>query len=227
MQISCNLLCFNEADIIRFTIKHYQKFCSSITIWDNYSTDNSCEIAKSMGCEVKQFGKAGQLHDGEYLTLKNHAWKSQRTDLIIFCDMDEILIAPPTELGNFTIWPMEGFNMFSEDPPKENWEEINMGIVDNNYAKHIIFSPRIKDINFRPGAHQCDPRFPVWGKEKLRVCHFKHAAGIQRVLDRNHLFEKRKSKYNRDHQFGIQYGFSDQSVIEYFNSSLQNSKRLW
>lgn len=220
-------MAFNESQIIDLTIRHYQKFCQSITLWDNYSTDDTRLIATSMGCEVKMFGKEGQLHDGEYTTLKNNCWKSQRADLIIMCDADEILIAPPTEIGNFTIWPMEGYNMFSETAPKESWEEVNMGLPDGNYAKHLIFSPRIKDINFRPGAHQADPRFPIWGKERLRVCHFKHACGVQRVLDRNHLFEKRKSQYNRDHKFGIQYGFHDKDVIEYFNISLQNSKRLW
>lgn len=220
-------MAFNESDIIAFTIRHYQKFCQQITLWDNYSTDDTCAIALSMGCEVKKFGIEGQLHDGMYITLKNNCWKGQQADLIIMCDADEILIEPPKELGNFTIWPMEGFNMFSDEPPIEDWMEISKGLPDGNYAKHIIFSPRIKDINFLPGCHQARPRFPVWGSEKLRVCHYKHASGIQRVLDRNHLFEKRKSKYNHDHQFGIQYGFPDNQVIEYYNSSLQNSKALW
>jgi len=220
-------MAFNEADIIHLTIKHYQKFCSQITLWDNYSTDNTKEIALSMGCEVKEFGMKGQLHDGIYLTLKNHCWKTQKADLIIMCDADEILFAPPKELGNFTIWPMDGFNMFSDTLPKNDWTELNMGLPDGNYAKHIIFSPRIKDINFRPGCHQADPRFPVWGNEKLKVMHYKHGGGVQRVLDKNHLYSKRLSKYNRDHQFGIQYDFPDEKVITYYNSSLQNSKPLW
>ena len=63
---------WNEAEIIAFTIKHYQKFCQQITVWDNYSDDNTRDIAISMGFEVKLFGKKGQLHDGEYTTLKNH-----------------------------------------------------------------------------------------------------------------------------------------------------------
>jgi len=220
-------MAFNESDIIRFTIKHYQKFCDKITVWDNYSTDDTPAIALSMGCEVHQFGIPNQLHDGMYLTLKNNCWKTQNADLIIMCDADEILIAPPQELGNFTIWPMEGFNMFSEILPEEDWSEINMGIPDGNYAKHLIFSPQIMDINFLPGCHQAKPRFPRWGQEKLRVCHFKHVGGVQRVLDKNALYRTRLSKYNRDHQFGIQYGFPDQQVIDYYNSSLQNSKRLW
>lgn len=227
MQISCNIMAFNESEIIGFTIKHYQKFCQQIILWDNYSTDNTREIAEYMGCEVKLFGKEGQLHDGEYITLKNNCWKGQKADLIIMCDADEILIAPPTEIGNFTIWPMEGYNMFSETMPNESWFDINEGIPDSNYAKSLIFSPRIKDINFLPGCHQARPRFPIYGNEKLMVCHFKHVGGVQRVLDRNALYRTRLSKYNRDHQFGIQYNFSDKSVIEYFNSSLQNSKRLW
>lgn len=227
MLISCNLMTFNESEIIGFTIKHYKKFCEKITVWDNYSEDNTREIAESLGCEVKLFGKKGQLHDGEYMTLKNHCWKSQRSDLIIMCDADEILIAPPTELSNFTIWPMDGYNMFSETMPKEDWSEINMGIPDGNYAKHIIFSPQIKDINFRPGCHQADPKFPRWGNERLMVCHFKHVGGVQRVLNRNAMYRPRLSKYNKDHQFGIQYSFPDKQVIDYYNSSLQNSKRLW
>lgn len=220
-------MAFNESDIIRFTIKHYQKFCESITLWDNHSDDGTPDIARSMGCDVKQFGKEGELHDGVYLTLKNNCWKMQNTDLVIMCDADEVLIEPPKELGNYTIWQMEGFNMFSEELPKEDWSEINKGIPDGNYAKHLIFSPRVKDINFLPGCHQARPRFPVWSNEKLRVCHFKHVGGIQRVLDKNKLYRTRLSRYNKEHQFGIQYSFPDQQVIDYYNSSLQNSKALW
>ncbi len=220
-------MAFNEAETIHFTIKHYQRFCDKITIWDNFSTDATSAISLSMGCQVEKFGLIGQLNDGEYTTLKNNCWKRSTADLVIMCDADEILLAPPEDLGNFTVWPMVGYNMFSEELPKEDWLECNMGIEDGNYAKSIIFSPMVKDMNFQPGAHQCKPRFIRQGTETLTVCHFKHIGGVQRVLDRNKLYRSRLSNYNRVHQFGIQYSFQDEKVIEYFNSSLQNSKRLW
>lgn len=222
MRIEANILCWNESDILAFTINHYKQFCEKIIVWDNFSTDESRDIALGLGCEVRQFGIMGQLDDYEYTILKNNCWKQSKADYVIVCDTDEILLEPPKQV-NGNIFRMKGFNIFSETGPKERWTELKRGLPDGNYAKHIIFAPSIMNMNFEPGAHQCNPRYPKYSDEVLTVLHFKHALGLDRVLRRNALYRPRMSQRNLTRKLGIQYLFHDKQVTEYFNSSLANS----
>jgi len=48
------ILTFNESQHIARCIKSLQSCCSRICIVDSFSTDNTCEIAKSLGAEVFQ-----------------------------------------------------------------------------------------------------------------------------------------------------------------------------
>ena len=228
MNIECYFIAFNEAETIRFTIKHYQQFCSKVIVYDNFSTDNTREIAEEMGCEVRMFGVEGQLNDAEYLKVKNNCWKGSQADWVIVCDADEILQIPLFEDGA-TILRTQGFNMFSNDLPKNNWREISTGIIDNNYSKLICFRPNsLTEIGYVYGCHEAKPQGVIKYSENINVLtHYKHVGGAKRLADRHALYAERMSPINRKWKLGHQYLEPREQTIKYFHENLAKSKPLW
>jgi len=77
------ILCYNEEDMIRQTISHYRKRIPDchITIYDNYSTDISVQIAFQEKCEVVRFDTQNDLNDHVHRSIKNSCWKKYYTGL--------------------------------------------------------------------------------------------------------------------------------------------------
>lgn len=236
MTIECFFIAWNEAETIHLTIKHYQQFCSKIVVYDNFSTDNTREIAESMGCEVRLFGIEGQLNDAEYLKVKNNCWKGSKADWVIVCDADEILFNPKIDLfhatkAGATIISTQGYNMFSEIVPRESWMEVKTGVKDDNYSKYICFDPKpITDINYEYGCHKANPKGYVtyyYYDIPLKLLHYKHIGGAKRLADRHAMYAGRLSTINRKWKLGHQYTEHREQTIKYFNDQLALCKEVF
>lgn len=225
MYVEAHIIAFNESETIHLTIKHYQQFCKRIIIYDNFSTDNTREIAESLGCEIRPFGIAGVLDDKEYLKVKNHCWKGSNADYVIVCDADEILMPPKIWDTEITVYKTIGWNIFSNDIPENNWMEITTGIHDNNYSKLVCFNPKeIKEINYVYGCHEAKPTGNVnYSVGSLPLFHYKHIGGAQRVADRHALYCSRLSDNNKRWKLGFQYQEPREQTIKYFNENLAKS----
>lgn len=228
--IEAHIIAFNESETIHLTIKHYSTFCNRIILWDNHSTDNTREIARSLNCIVKTFGKPGELSDRAYLELKNECWKKKHPgqdyrDWVIVVDADEILDYrhPTTQC---TVIKTKGWNVFSHDMPKESWLEITNGHPDENYSKTVIFNPAaITDINYHIGCHVAKPRGNVvWSSESLYLLHYRNVGGPQRLVDRHNLYRPRMSKENLQRNWGIHYMTTDEERIREWEEKYQKSK---
>ena len=248
MKVEAHILAWNESDIIGLVIKHYQKFCDHITIWDNYSDDSTQLIAESMGCDVKKFGIKGQLDDQAYLDVKNHAWKGSDSDWCIVCDCDEVLYFPTIKMDNVihdvvydtkalllqacreqkTIIKTKGWNIYSESMPQNDLLEITTGYRFDNYSKSVIFNPKeIKSINYKPGAHICEPvGNVVYSEESLYLLHYKNIGGVERLLRRNAEYRKRLSYNNKKMGYGIHYLDSEAKVRKEWNERIAKSVPL-
>jgi glycosyltransferase involved in cell wall biosynthesis len=230
--IEAHIIAFNEAETIHLTIKHYQHFCSRVVIWDNHSTDNTQEIAKSFGCTVKTFGTPGELSDRAYMELKNECWKKKhagydRREFVIVVDADEILIPMNGSLNpEATIYKTKGWNVFSHDMPKDSWSEITNGHPEENYSKTVIFNPnQITDINFRIGCHASSPKGNViWSDDPLYLFHYRNVGGPQRLIDRHNLYRPRMSKENIERNWGHHYLVADEERRQEWESKYQRSK---
>lgn len=230
MKIHAFILTWNEQDIIGLVIKHYQKLCDKITILDNHSSDHTATIAKDLGCEVQKFGNKF-FDDAENMKIKNECWKRSDADWVIVCDCDEVLLLPRTGVRpseKATIFKTQGWQIMSEQMPKEDLLEITNGYPFNNYSKNIIFNPKeISEINYNPGSHRCNPvGNVVWSEETLYVLHYKHIGGVERTIKRYKEYSKRMSKNNRKNGWGIHYNQTPARLRQEWEERMIKSKPL-
>jgi len=202
MKVEAHIIAWNESETIHLTIKYYQHFCSRIIIYDNFSTDNTREIAEALGCEVKMFGISGVLDDREYTKLKNSCWKGSDADWVIIVDTDEVLnisevaLLSAREMG-YTIIKPQGWQVVSQDVPREAWGEITTGFAYDQYSKLCCFNPKaIKEINYVHGCHVAKPKGEAKQIEIGTLFHYRKIGGVQRMIDRYKLYCQRMSEWN-------------------------------
>lgn len=199
-------------------------------MYDNYSIDNSVEIAKQHNIEVRTFGRIGILDDQHYLDVKNHCWKEQRDkgiDYVIIVDADEfVTISHKLTCTAPTVF---GFNMISDNLPVDDIEkEINTGAPSESYSKQAIFSPdAIQEINYVHGCHRNNKIGKITNHDVCKLYHYRQIGGVQRMLDRHADYRKRMSDFNLKHGMGIHYLHTDEQKINEWNILKSNSVKLW
>lgn len=230
MNIDLHILTYNESSIIRMVLQHYAIFCRKMYVYDNHSTDDTILIAESAGAIVKTFGDR-TFSDLNNMNLKNECWRGSDADYVIVCDADEVLYNSTPWMNKFnsaTIFKTVGWQIMSNEMPKEHLLEITNGYRFDNYSKNIIFNPKeIKEINYNPGAHRCNPvGNVVWSEESLYVLHYKHIGGVERTIKRYKEYQKRMSKINRKMGWGSHYNRTPASLRQEWNERMKISKPL-
>lgn len=236
MRIEAHLIHWQEKDIMPFVIRHYQEFCDKIFIYDNHSKDGSTELAVSMGCEVIPFGNQW-FDDAENMKVKNECWKGSKADWVVVADFDEVLFYQYGNLReNLKLLNMcgvsipltIGWQIMCDEMPQEGLLEITNGYEFENYSKSIIFNPqRIREMNYNPGAHRCNPMgYVIYSECELHVLHYKHIGGVQRTIDRYKTYQKRMSPNNRKNGWGIHYNRTPASLRQEWDERMAKSKPL-
>lgn len=210
MRIEAFILAWNEQDTIALTLKHYQKFCDKITLFDNYSDDDTPLIARAMGCEVKQFGIKGVLDDREYTKLKNNCWKGSDADWVIVVDADEILVLPASIVNEYTVLKPVGLQVYSHKLPAQDWSELTYYYPDDQYSKLCMFRPnKIDAINYVHGCHVAKPIGDVKIGNVGFLMHYRNAGGPDRLIARHAQYRARMSDWNKKWNAGVHYTYDD------------------
>ena len=244
MIIEAHILCYNEAKMVRHTLRHYSAFCGNITVYDNQSTDNTLGVIKKHFPQVKieDYYSANEINDKVYQEIKNTCWKGSNADYVIVCDMDEFLYAPNIveklkELHRLKVGlpKVEGYNMYSEKFPvnyeKPLTRQVHEGVRNDRFDKQIIFSPQmVREINYLPGCHRCIPQKSVTlikepEYEPLKLLHMKYL-GPAYVKERYNLYSTRLSEFNRKNGFGAEYPKGDKFVDELFSMLVKHKKKV-
>lgn len=227
MKITLYFIGWNDSFYLPFINKHYGHFCQRIVYYDNYSTDGSQDLAKSLGFEVRTFGTIGSLNDHDYINVKNNCWKEERdtADYVIVCDADEFLVIDRLKGTSLLV---KGYNMISEHLPKNDIFEINTGSESESYSKEVIFSPKyIEEINFTHGCHKNNKVGTILNTGCARLFHFRQIGGVQRLIDRHLIYKARMSSFNLKYNMGHHYLHQEQSKREEWNLLTKSARLLF
>jgi len=234
MDIHIFILCFNESVLLHHTINHYRKNFPNaiITIYDNESTDNSVEIALSLGCKIITFTTKNEQNEHFQQKIKNNCWKNVKFGWIIVIDMDEWIIVKEKDLieeekKGVTILTTKGVDMIGESKDillKDiDLHNINKAVDNVMISKSVCFHRNyIKEMNYHPGAHKCNPIGQI--KYSNNVYIVKHMSNLGVYF----LINKMKIRYQRSEKmrkFGldIHYIKEEIDVIKYYYDQLLKS----
>lgn len=233
--INIFLLCHNESILLPHTICHYRYFMPSaiITIYDNESSDNSKEIAISMGCNVVTWSSNNILDDYLNKEIKNNCWKNVSEGWIIVADMDEWLCIFDHELdyeknSGTTILQIKGWDIVGEsntvDLTDVDIHSIKKYFPNEALDKNICFlREKITDMNYTLGSHKCFPCGIVqFSSENYVLKHMSHLGLpflINKILKRYERTELMRSK-----GLAIHYTNNIENVKSYYLCCLSNCK---
>lgn len=234
--ISVYTITYNEEVLIEKFINHYRnnfKNCK-IIIYDNYSTDRTVEIAKSLNCDVVYYDTNNKLSDSKYLDIKNNVWKTSETDWVAVCDCDELLEINEEQLlsessNGVNLIKFNGVNIVNNDDNIKNLDEMVYGVYDENFSKTCLFNKKfIKDINYSPGCHSSNPQPSsnvVPSKNNYRLIHFKYI-GIDYTVNRYQLFASRLSDENKIKGWGYHYQQNKEKIIDFYNQQIKKITKV-
>ena len=237
MNINIFLLCFNESILLPHTINHYKTYLpnSVITIYDNESTDNSVEIAKSLGCKIISWSSKNIIDDYKYIDIKNNCWKNIKNGWIIVADMDEWLCVTEDQLNNellneTTILNIYGVEMIGEsltiDLSDIDLQTITKYIDYPNESKNLCFlREKIIDMNYGMGAHVCYPEGLIIYSSIFYIN--KHMSNLGIPFITNKMIKRyERSKLMQTKGFATHYTNNTNKIKSYYNELFNKHKNL-
>ena len=216
-------IAYNE----EFQLPHFINFYRSrfkncnIVIYDNYSTDNTVNIARDNDCEVVFFNTNNKLSDSAYLNIKNNCWKNAKTDWVCVVDIDECTEVNDLDLekenyyGN-TILKFQGYNMVNLNDDLDI-NSIKHGVRDQNFDKSFIFNKKyVSNINYHPGCHTNNPDGILnYSKIQYKAYHFNFI-NLQMSLQKYKVYADRLSEENKKNGWGFHYLNNEKKIMEEF-----------
>jgi hypothetical protein len=223
--VTVHTITYNEEIMVEFFVNHYRKNFPNciIKIYDNYSTDNTVEIAKKLGCDIIYYNSNDKLSDSKYLEIKNNCWKTSDTDWVIVCDCDELIDIDEEELitnqqNGITLFKFMGYDIVNYDK-NINLDRMEYGNRNKTYDKTLLFKKTvIQEINYDPGCHTCSPiGINVYSELRYKLLHYKYI-DIDYTISRYKLFFNRLSDENHKFQWSYHYNTTEKEIQDFYIS---------
>jgi len=238
MKIIAIAPCWNEALLLPFYLRHYERFCDHIVVYDNESSDGSMDILLAHPkVELRKLQTGNEYDENSIIALKTAAYQEQRgkADWVIVGDVDELLwhrdmasfLAGCKGRGENLI-RTEAYEMVSETSPNSDrqiWEQITQGIPNPRYSKRCCFAPDL-NVVWALGCHSASVTpAPRESGQVLPLLHFKFV-GREYAKARYAALDARRSKAMRDSALGIHWAVGPGGVDRQFDLLLAQAKEL-
>lgn len=146
-------VCWNEARMAVWYLRHYAPLAERIVVFCEPSTDGTEDILRACPkVDLRMWPHHG-LDDEAFMDLVNDCYRGNHpTDWIAFCDMDELLWHPdlPSILDRQDITAIQatGYALISptgwpqDDGHSQLYELVPTGVPQPNYSKILLCRPR-------------------------------------------------------------------------------------
>lgn len=237
MEVSIFILCYNESVLLPHTVGYYRKKFPSctITILDNYSSDNSVNMALSLGCWVYLFSSENIQHEGVLRYHRNTCWKEVKKGWIIMIDMDEWLAIDEKDLQyefehGTSILNFNGLEMLGEsltlDLSDIDLNSINKYVINPIMGKNACFlREKIIEMNYNPGSHSCIPVGDLNYSKK--IYNLKHMNKLGLLYTINKMIKRyERNELMRSKKLNIHYSNDLVEIKKEYEDLLLNCKLL-
>ena len=226
MTVEVFTFCWNEMAVLPFAVDYWRKYASHVTVYDNGSTDGSIEYLQKQGdwISVEHYETGDKINDTLIRDIKNQVWKQARgrADLVVVCDLDEMLCAPDIvqslatmrRVGG-TICTPQWYSLVSDEVPVYNGQSLHkirpLAVALDGTPKAVLFDPNaIIEINYDHGAHRCHPEGQVrWYGGDIYLLHTNHNLSFEHKVSRYREMKGRLSDLNKELGHGIHYSFTE------------------
>lgn len=229
MIVDLYFACWNNADLLPFFFRHYDRYVRRYVALDDGSTDGSLDILKAHPkVLVGSMARAGdgEAHSTVALPLAETVWRehSMDADWVIMCDADEHLYHPDLmkylevcKAHGITIIPALGFQMLSDYFPKSGMliDQVVRGAPFAKMSKLNLFDPNaIASLNYTAGRHRAAPTGRVIAPDRDEVLnlHFKYL-DFERVMERHAASATRLTVKDLEMRWGHRWRFSREELL--------------
>ena len=225
LRVHLYCLCWNDARMLPFFFRHYDKFVDRYFIFDNGSTDRSLALLQEHGnVSISHFDVHGDSFVDEERRLGDTIWKGSHADWVIVTDIDEHVYRPNLReyLGQckqkgVTAIKSIGYEMVSDSFPTGNKplvELVTLGARSTGHDRLCIFNPQaITETNYEPGRHNAFPEGEVvWPEHReILLLHFKQLGPEYPILRSAELRQGLKAR-DLEAGWGMHYSWSSEEI---------------
>lgn len=187
MRIIVFSICFNQARILPFYLRHYSSFADEISVFDDHSTDGSRELLQANPKVLLRDWPYDTGIDEDLFLQHAYDWNIKafqgKFDWVIWSDCDEFIYAPDVravlENADGDVIQTKGYNMLGDGLPKDDgksqiWQLHKNGVSAPVYSKPVVFRAWVK-IGWNRGKHaleNCEPK--LTSKPMLKLLHYRY-----------------------------------------------------